>query len=327
MENLYRNGKWQMANGKWQIVCYTLHTKKMKPKVISKIKEFNKIRSKYPPSARIGFVPTMGFLHEGHLSLIKKAREENDILIVSIFVNPTQFGPKEDLSKYPRDLERDLKMLEKLSVDIVFTPTAQEMYPPDFTTFIEPTGPLVKEAEGASRPGHFRGVATIVLKLFNIIKPLHAYFGQKDAQQVAVIKHMIKDLNIPININIMPIIRESDGLAMSSRNSYLNPRERTAAPILYKALLAGKKALDSKPDTTPSSLIKAISNTLKTEPLVQQDYIQIRDPESFAELKKIQPPALFLIAAKVGPARLIDNFLLHPDHTWETGIIPNSINK
>ena len=263
----------------------------------------------------------MGYLHEGHFSLIKKARSENDVVIVSIFVNPAQFGPNEDLSRYPRNIERDLEMLKKLSVDIVFTPSVNEMYPTVFATYVDPTGPLVNVAEGASRPGHFRGVATVVLKLFQIIRPIQAYFGQKDAQQAAVIKRMVTDFNLPVTLHILPIIREADGLALSSRNSYLNPQDRKTAVILYKALQAGRKIFESHLKANPSLAIKAISGIIQTEPCVQLDYIQIRDPDTFTELKTLKAPALLLIAAKVGSVRLIDNFLLRRDGTWDTGII------
>lgn len=292
--------------------------------VISKIQNIILERSKYSTQMKIGLVPTMGFLHEGHFSLIRKARSECDIVIVSIFVNPAQFGPSEDLSKYPRNLERDLQMLQKLAVDIVFTPSARDMYPENFATYIEPAGQLANVAEGASRPGHFRGVATVVVKLFNILQPSRAYFGQKDAQQAAIIKRVISDLNLPVELSILPIIREHDGLAMSSRNSYLNPKERQAATTLFKALLEGRKFSGTHPYSPVSSIIETISGVLKTEPLIKADYIQIRHPESFIPLKTMQSPALLLIAAKVGPARLIDNFLLRPDNTWETGIISSS---
>ncbi len=189
--------------------------------VITTVQEMVDERSKYADSQGVGFVATMGYLHEGHLSLVRQARKENDILMVSIFVNPAQFGPQEDLASYPRDLSGDLQMLEALDVDIVFTPTPEEIYPPGFVTYVEPTGPLATEAEGASRPGHFRGVATVVLKLFQIMQPQQAYFGQKDAQQVAVISRMVKDLNLPVKLRILSTIREADGLAMSTCTSGL----------------------------------------------------------------------------------------------------------
>src|SRR5579859_7809643 len=221
-------------------------------RVITTILEMVAERSRCASSKNVGFVPTMGYLHEGHLSLVRHGRKENEILTASIFVNPTQFGPHEDLGSYPRDLPRDLRMLENLGVDIVFVPTPDEMYPPGFVTYVDPTGPLAIEAEGASRPGHFRGVATVVLKLFQIMQPERAYFGQKDAQQVAVISRMVTDLHLPITLSIHPTLREADGLAMSSRNAYLAPEARVASTILYRALTAGKEAFENTPATHPA---------------------------------------------------------------------------
>jgi pantoate--beta-alanine ligase len=292
----------------------------MKMQVITTVQEMVDERSKYVGSQRVGFVATMGYLHEGHLSLVRQGRKENDILMVSIFVNPAQFGPHEDLGSYPRDLPRDLNMLEALDVDIVFTPTPEEIYPPGFVIYVEPTGPLATEAEGASRPGHFRGVATVVLKLFQIVQPHQAYFGQKDAQQVAVISCMITDLNLPVKIRMLSTIREADGLAISSRNSYLKPEERAAAIVLYRALQAGRMAFEAYPEEGPSAVVKAMSDTVLAEPRARLDYAQVRDPHSFMPLEELRAPALLLIAAKVGPARLIDNFLLRADGSWDTGI-------
>lgn len=289
--------------------------------VITTVQEMVDERSKYVGSQRVGFVATMGYLHEGHLSLVRQGRKENDILMVSIFVNPAQFGPHEDLGSYPRDLPRDLNMLEALDVDIVFTPTTEEIYPPGFVIYVEPTGPLATEAEGASRPGHFRGVATVVLKLFQIVQPHQAYFGQKDAQQVAVISRMVTDLNLPVKLRMLSTIREADGLAISSRNSYLKPEERAAAIVLYRALQAGRMAFEGYPEEGPSAVVKAMSDTVLAEPRARLDYAQVRDPHSFMPLEELRAPALLLIAAKVGPARLIDNFLLRADGSWDTGIL------
>jgi len=288
--------------------------------VITTVQEMVDERSKYADSQGVGFVATMGYLHEGHLSLVRQARKENDILMVSIFVNPAQFGPQEDLASYPRDLSGDLQMLEALDVDIVFTPTPEEIYPPGFVTYVEPTGPLATEAEGASRPGHFRGVATVVLKLFQIMQPQQAYFGQKDAQQVAVISRMVKDLNLPVKLRILSTIREADGLAMSSRNAYLDAEERSAAIVLYRALQAGRIAFEAHQEEGPLAVVKAMTDTVLLEPLAHLDYAQIRNPDSFISLEELRAPALLLIAAKVGPSRLIDNFLLRADGSWDTGI-------
>jgi pantoate--beta-alanine ligase len=262
----------------------------------------------------------MGFLHEGHLALMHLARAENDLLVASIFVNPTQFGPHEDLARYPRDLPRDLHLLEECGVNVAFTPEPADMYPVGFVTYVEPGGTLANAAEGASRPGHFRGVATVVHKLFQIIRPMHAYFGQKDAQQVAVISRMVADLNIPVTLRIQPTIREQDGLAMSSRNAYLEPADRVAATILYRALLAGQRAFKSMPDRGPAgSVTRVMQETVANEPRATLDYAEIRDPATFLPLDTLQAPALLLIAAKVGDTRLIDNFLLRPNGIWETG--------
>ncbi len=292
-------------------------------RVITTIQEMVAERSNCASSRTVGFVPTMGYLHEGHLSLVRQAREENDILTASIFVNPTQFGPHEDLASYPRDLPRDLNVLENLNVDIVFVPTPDVMYPPGFVTYVDPTGPLVNEAEGAIRPGHFRGVATIVLKLFQIMQPHQAYFGQKDAQQAAVISHLVSDFNLPVKLHIRSTIREVDGLAMSSRNAYLNQQERTAATVLYRALQAGRSQFTTHPLAEAVRAIKAMTDTVASEPTVRLDYAEIRDPDSFSPLEKLRAPALLLIAARVGSTRLIDNFLLRTDGTWDIGILFN----
>jgi pantoate--beta-alanine ligase len=268
---------------------------------------------------KIGLVPTMGYLHEGHLSLVRQARAENDILITSIFVNPTQFGPHEDLARYPRDLPRDLRMLEDCGVDVVFTPDTADMYPANFATYVDPSGPLVAAAEGASRLGHFRGVATVVLKLFQILQPQQAYFGQKDAQQVAVISRMVTDLNLPVDLRIHPTIRETDGLAMSSRNAYLAPDARAAATVLYRALTAGKHAFENAPATGLADVIAKMQATVASEPRARLDYVEVRDPTTFLPLETLRAPALLLIAATVDATRLIDNFLLQPDGTWDSG--------
>ncbi len=268
----------------------------------------------------VGFVPTMGYLHEGHLSLVRQARRENNILVASIFINPAQFGPHEDLDAYPRDLSRDLRMLEDAGVDFVFTPTPGEIYPEGFVTYVDPTGPLVTEAEGASRPGHFRGVATIVLKLFSIVRPRRAYFGQKDAQQVAVIQHMVADLNLPVALRILPTVRETDGLAMSSRNAYLKKEDRLAARVLYRALEAGRAAFDAHPGEAAYLATGTMQAVIEDEARARLDYAEVRDPLNFMQRETLRAPAVLVIAAQIGPARLIDNFLLRADGTWDTGI-------
>lgn len=288
--------------------------------VVTTIEEMVHKRVQWTSSSTSGLVPTMGYLHEGHLSLVRQGRKENDRLTASIFVNPTQFGPEEDLDRYPRNMPRDLELLAAEGVDVVFTPTATAMYPPGFITYIEPTGPLVTEAEGAHRSGHFRGVATVVLKLFQIMQPNLAYFGQKDAQQVAIISRMVADLNLPVKLRILPTIREADGLAMSSRNAYLHTENRAAAPILYQALEAGRRAFDAHPGGNPQLVKQAMVNIVATEPRALLEYADIRDPNSFLPLTTLHAPALLAITATVGPARLIDNFLLHASGQWDTGM-------
>lgn len=291
-------------------------------RVITTVQEMLAARTGWAALQRVGLVPTMGYLHAGHLSLVQQARAENDILLASIFVNPTQFGPHEDLERYPRDLPRDLALLEACGVDAVFVPTPAEMYPPNFVTYVEPSGPLVTGAEGASRPGHFRGVATVVLKLFQITRPQHAYFGQKDAQQVVVITRLVTDLNLPVALRVLPTIREADGLAMSSRNAYLSPPARAAATVLYQALLAGQQAFDSmraECPTDPPRVVQAMQRVVAREPEARLDYAEVRDPNTFLPLETLQAPALLLIAVSLGSTRLIDNFLLQADGTWNIG--------
>jgi len=255
-----------------------------------------------------GLVPTMGALHDGHLSLVRRAKAECAHVGVSIFVNPTQFGPGEELSKYPRDLDRDLKLLELLDVDVVWTPAPEVVYPPAFQTWVtveQVSAPL----EGKHRPGHFRGVATVVAKLLNAFTPDKAYFGQKDAQQVVVIKQMVRDLNFPLEIVVCPIVREPDGLAMSSRNVYLNPEERKAATVLYRALSAAKAKYDAG-ERDAEMLRAAMSSTLAAEPLAREEYVSAADPDTLAELERIDKGVLLSMAVRLGKTRLIDNFLL-----------------
>lgn len=290
-------------------------------RVITTVREMMNARAEWPVSRQVGFVPTMGYLHEGHLSLVRQARRENDAVIASIFVNPTQFGPHEDLNTYPRDLPRDLRLLEEEGVDVVFSPTSAEMYPAGFVTYVDPTGALAEQAEGTSRPGHFRGVATVVLKLFEIVRPQRAYFGQKDGQQAAVIQRMVQDLNLPLQLRVLPTVREADGLAMSSRNAYLLGEDRAAARVLYRALQAGRAVFDAHPGERASLATKAMIDTVQAEPRARLDYAEIRDTHDFLLRDTLVAPALLLIAARVGPARLIDNFLLREDGTWDTGII------
>ncbi|HLX57919.1 MAG TPA: pantoate--beta-alanine ligase [Ktedonobacteraceae bacterium] len=290
-------------------------------RVIATVQEMIDARQAWSVSHTVGFVPTMGYLHAGHLSLVRQARRENDVLVASIYINPTQFGPHEDLSTYPRDVPRDLRVLEETGVDIVFLPASEEIYPSGFVTYVDPTGPLAEQSEGVSRPGHFRGVATVVHKLFEIIRPQRAYFGQKDVQQAAVISRMVTDFNLPLQLRILPTVREADGLAMSSRNAYLLGDDRVAARVLYNALQAGRASFEAHPGEQASLAVYAMIATVQAEPRARLDYAEIRDPHSFLARETLQAPALLLIAANVGPARLIDNFLLREDGAWDTGII------
>jgi len=256
----------------------------------------------------IGLVPTMGYLHEGHLSLVKEAKKRNDAVIVSIFVNPAQFGPKEDLKKYPRDLKKDMKLLSKLNISAVFFPSVSEIYPEGFSTYIEVEG-LSDKLCGASRPGHFRGVATVVAKLLNIVKPDTAYFGEKDFQQLVILKRMVRDLNMDVKIIPMPIIREIDGLAMSSRNSYLNREERQKAPALNKALEFAKM-LASEGVKDAKTIKSAIAKLINTEKGIRIDYVSICDLETLEEKNTVNGNTLIAIAAYIGKTRLIDNTVI-----------------
>lgn len=254
----------------------------------------------------VGLVPTMGYLHDGHKSLIVKAVEENDRVVVSDFVNPTQFGANEDLSSYPRDIERDAALCEEAGADIIFHPEPEEMYFPDKCTFVD-MDKLTKGLCGKTRPVHFSGVCTVVSKLFNIVTPDRAYFGQKDAQQLAVIKRMVRDLNFDITIVGCPIVREADGLALSSRNTYLNKEERQAALILNKSLTLGKEMIEAG-EKNVAKVREAIIKNIETEPLAKVDYVEIVDPENLEPVATIDAPVLVATAVYIGKTRLIDNF-------------------
>jgi len=275
-------------------------------KVLSTIAEFKEARQKIKNS--VGFVPTMGYLHQGHLTLAQRARAENEIVVASIFVNPTQFGPREDFTQYPRDPERDLALLEKENVDLVFMPSAEGMYPEGFSSWVD-VEKVTERLEGATRPGHFRGVATVVAKLFNIVQPTRAYFGQKDAQQAVVIKKMVADLNMNLEIVLVTTQREQDGLAMSSRNTYLGPEERQAALVLWKSLNLAQQ-LWSQGERKTERVRQQMTALIQKEPLAKIDYISIADPETLEELVGIDQPALVSLAVRVGGTRLIDNVTL-----------------
>jgi pantoate--beta-alanine ligase len=275
-------------------------------RIAATIAEFSKLRMKL--TGPVGFVPTMGYLHEGHLSLVRQARAENPSVVASIFVNPTQFGPKEDFARYPRDPERDLALLEKEGTDIVFMPSAEEMYPPGFNSWVD-VGGLTEKLEGAARPGHFRGVATVVAKLFNIVRPDRAYFGQKDAQQLLVIKKMAKDLDMGIEIIAAPTVREPDGLAMSSRNTYLSAEERKQAAVLYQSLKLAQK-LYAGGEKDAGAIKEQMTALIGKQPLADIEYISIADSETLDELDKIRSTALVSMAVRFGKTRLIDNVVV-----------------
>jgi len=275
-------------------------------KTVKTIADFRKLRARLP--GPVGFVPTMGYLHEGHMELVRRARAENPSVAVSIFVNPTQFGPGEDYKRYPRDPERDLALLEKEGVDLVFMPPAEEIYPPGFDSWVE-VGRLAEKLEGAARPGHFRGVATVVAKLFNIVRPDRAYFGQKDAQQLLVIKKMTNDLDMGIEIIAVPTVREPDGLAMSSRNSYLNAEERKQAVVLYQSLKLAQK-LFAGGERDAKAVLRQMTALIQQQPLAEIEYISIADAETLEELDRIKPPALVSMAVRFGKTRLIDNVVV-----------------
>ncbi len=256
----------------------------------------------------VGLVPTMGFFHAGHVSLMRAAREENDFVVVSLFVNPIQFGPREDFKEYPRDLQRDVEIAAQAGVDCIFHPRVEDMYPQPYLTFVEVEG-ITEGLCGASRPGHFRGVATVVAKLFHIIPAHRAYFGLKDAQQVRVIQKMVEDLNFDIQIVTCPTVREEDGLAMSSRNVYLKPEERRAATVLYRSLRRAEEMVRGG-EREAREVLAAVRETLETEPLVEPEYVEAVDWEGLRPVERLQGKVLIALAARVGKARLIDNVLL-----------------
>ena len=275
-------------------------------KVIETIAEMRRLRKGL--AEPVGLVPTMGYLHEGHLSLVRRARAENTTVVVSVFVNPTQFGPQEDFNTYPRDAQRDLAILEEEKTDIVFMPAVAEMYPAGFDSWVD-IGKITERLEGASRPGHLHGVATVVAKLFNIVQPTRAYFGQKDAQQAIVIKKMVAELDMNLEIIVLPTIREPDGLAVSSRNAYLTAEERQAATVLYQALSLAQQ-LWSQGERDAEQIRQQMRTLIQQEPLATIDYVSIADPEMLEEMDRVETPALASMAVKIGGTRLIDNVVL-----------------
>jgi pantoate--beta-alanine ligase len=277
-------------------------------KILSSIKGIQKILAPLRGKKRIGFVPTMGAFHEGHLALMRQAKRECDFIVVSLFVNPLQFGPKEDFAAYPRPIALDRKKAQEAGVDLLWTPAAEEIYPSPYRTFVD-VEELTRRWEGAVRPGHFRGVATVVAKLFQVVRPDRAYFGQKDYQQTRVILQMVKDLHFAVSIRILPTVREKNGLAMSSRNQRLSPEERAAAPILFKALKQAEARVREGMHES-RSLLGEVETLIRSEPLARLDYAALCDPESLEPLERIQKDAVFLLAVKIGSVRLIDNLLI-----------------
>lgn len=281
--------------------------------VVQSLAELRSARSELP--SVLGLVPTMGYLHEGHLSLVRAARDTCAACAASIFVNPTQFGPGEDLENYPRDLERDLRLLEQEGIDLVWTPGETDLYPPDFQTWVD-VQDVSQPLEGAHRPGHFRGVTTVVAMLFHAFQPRVAFFGQKDAQQVIVIRRMVDDLLFPVQIAVRPTVREPDGLAMSSRNSYLNPAERKAAPVLYRSLNQAERAYRGG-ERSARALREIMAGELAMEPLAQPEYVSVASLETLHELEGDIESGLLSMAVRIGETRLIDNVIIGArDSTW-----------
>ena len=277
--------------------------------ILTTIGDFRSARAKIPANGSLGLVPTMGHLHDGHLELVRHARDANETVAVSIFVNPTQFGPDEDMFTYPRDIERDRVLLEEVGCDLLFYPAVEEMYPPGGADIHVVPGKLADVLEGASRPGHFTGVATVVAKLFNIVQPERAYFGQKDGQQLVVIRRMVRDLDFPVEIVAVPTVREPDGLAMSSRNTYLNDHERSAATVLCRALRRAQE-LHREGEQDAEVLRAAMSDVLASEHLATADYVSVADPETLDELVLVDSEAMVSLAVRIGGTRLIDNVVL-----------------
>jgi pantoate--beta-alanine ligase len=285
-------------------------------RLVTGIESIARLRDEHRRSGRtVGFVPTMGALHDGHASLVRRAREECEIVVASVFVNPLQFGPAEDYERYPRDFDADRACLEASGCDVLFTTTPAAMYPPGFETFVVPEGPLASRYEAALRPGHFRGVATVVLKLLHLVGPTRAYFGRKDAQQCAIVRRMVADLNVPVSIVVRPTVREPDGLALSSRNAYLSAEERRAAPGIHRALLAARRRLQEG-ERDVARLREPLEAELRAIPGASLDYADLVHPDTFEPLAPAIPgpvPALAIAALRLGRTRLLDNLRLDED--------------
>lgn len=275
-------------------------------KLIKEISLMKDYRKKIKAPQVVGFIPTMGAFHQGHLSLFRKARQQCDKVVVSIFVNPIQFGKGDDYQRYPRNLSEDISLSEKEGVDVVFAPSLEEMYPQDYSTFVQVGGSLSSTLEGTSRSGHFKGVATVLVKLFNIVKPDFSYFGEKDYQQVLVVKKVVEELNLDTQIIVLPTIREKDGLALSSRNSYLDKEERKAAAILYEALEKAKLWI-GEGERNPFSIVSKVKDLIKKEPLAKLDYVAVVNPGTLEKVEDIKGEVLITLAVRIGSTRLIDN--------------------
>ncbi|WP_027717454.1 pantoate--beta-alanine ligase [Desulfovirgula thermocuniculi] len=273
---------------------------------VKEVRDF--VRRARAEGKTVGFVPTMGYFHEGHLSLMRRAREECGVVVVSIFVNPLQFGPREDYQRYPRDFQRDRELAEGAGVDAIFYPSVEEMYPPGYATYVEVQG-ITECLCGVFRPGHFRGVTTVVAKLFNIVQPDRAYFGQKDAQQALVIKKMVRDLNMDLEVVVLPTVREEDGLAMSSRNVYLSPRERQLAAAIPRSLRAAEEVYKAG-ERQAEKIVELVRGVLGESPGIEIEYVEVRSLPNLEPLERVEGPALLALAVRIGPARLIDNTVL-----------------
>ncbi len=288
----------------------SIRPRRVAVRVVDNVTEMSEARAAM--GGTVGLVPTMGALHEGHLSLVRRARADSDHVVVSVFVNPSQFGPREDIDTYPRDMDRDLQLLEAERVDIVFTPPVEEVYPPGFNDWVEVRGPLTERLEGASRPGFFRGVTTVVARLLRIVRPDRAYFGEKDAQQLRVVRWMVREQALPVEIVGLPTVREPDGLAMSSRNAHLSPQERRAALVLPRALELAREMVERRGVRDARRLTEALHDCIAAEPRARVDYIAVADYETLEELTEIDRPTLVLLAVRLGSTRLIDNSPLTP---------------
>jgi pantoate--beta-alanine ligase len=284
-------------------------------RIIHSLSEMTETARGWLAGGSVGFVPTMGYLHEGHAALYFAAQQECEISVVSIFVNPLQFSSEEDFARYPRNLSRDLQLLHSANIDVVFLPGLEEMFPPGFASYVTPFGPVAEQLAGAMHPTAMRGVATVATKLFQLVRPDVAYFGQRDAQQVAVIRQVVRDLNIDITLRILPAVRSADGLALSSRNTQLSPPEWQAASSLYRALLLGKAHIEQG-ERSSAVIKKAMLELLATEPLVAVDYVAICYPDTFEEIEDICPPLVLVVAAHLGQTRLSDTILWLGDDSW-----------